>query len=78
MKKYDDENSFHRKYTKNLMIISAIFLAVNGFVLSFFPNESSQVLSAIVKPSSHLKTLHEEVEKIVIIWPGFGCVRAKK
>ena len=34
--------------------------------ISFFPNESSQVLSAIVKPDSHLKTLHEEVEKIVI------------
>ena len=25
--------------TKTLMIISAIFLAVNGFILSFFPNE---------------------------------------
>ncbi len=34
--------------------------------ISFFPNESSQVLSAIVNPDSHLKTLHEQVEKIVI------------
>ena len=39
MKKYDEENSFHIKYTKSLMIISAIFLVVNGFVLSCFPNE---------------------------------------
>ena len=45
MKKYDEENSFHRKYTKTLMIISAIFLAVNGFVLSFFPNEISVLLT---------------------------------
>ncbi|MBT3678052.1 MAG: hypothetical protein HOG43_04625 [Flavobacteriales bacterium] len=39
MKKNDEENFPHRKYTKILMIISAIFLAVNGFILSFFPNE---------------------------------------
>jgi len=39
--------------------------------ISFFPNEKSQVLSALVKPSSHLKTLHEEVEKIVVNI-GFG------
>tara|TARA_B100001939_G_C16665076_1_gene497671 strand:+ start:99 stop:296 length:198 start_codon:yes stop_codon:yes gene_type:complete len=45
MKKYDEENSFHRKYTKTLMIISAIFLVVNGFVLSFFPNEISVLLT---------------------------------
>ena len=31
--------------TKALMIISAIFLAVNGFVLSFFPNEISVLLT---------------------------------
>ena len=36
---------FHRKYTKTLMIISAIFLVVNGFVLSFFPNEISVLLT---------------------------------
>ncbi len=45
MKKYDEENSFHIKYTKTLMIISAIFLVVNGFVLSFFPNEISVLLT---------------------------------
>ena len=31
--------------TKTLMIISAIFLVVNGFVLSFFPNEISVLLT---------------------------------
>ena len=45
MKKYDEENSFHIKYTKTLMIISAIFLVVNGFVLSFFPYEISVLLT---------------------------------
>ena len=45
MKKYDEENSFHRKYTKTLMIISAIFLAVNGFGFTFFPNEISILLN---------------------------------
>ena len=39
--------------------------------ISFFPNESSQVLAALVKPDSHLKNLHEEVEKIVVNI-GFG------
>jgi 2'-5' RNA ligase len=39
--------------------------------ISFFPNESSQVLSALVKPDSHLQTLHEEIEKIVVNI-GFG------
>ena len=34
--------------------------------VSFFPNESSQVLSVLVKPDAHLKTLHEEIEKIVV------------
>ena len=45
MKKYDEENSFQRKFTKTLMIISAIFLAFNGFGFSFFPNEISVLLS---------------------------------
>ena len=45
MKKYDEENSLHRKYTKTLMIISALFLAVNGYGLSFFPNEISLLLT---------------------------------
>ena len=39
--------------------------------ISFFPNDSSQVLSALVKPDTHLKYLHEEVEKIVVNI-GFG------
>ena len=39
--------------------------------ISFFPNEKSQVLSALVKPSSHLKTLREKVERIVVNI-GFG------
>ena len=34
--------------------------------ISFFPNESSQVLAALVKPSSHLLSLHEEIEKIIV------------
>tara|TARA_Y100001970_G_scaffold259998_1_gene341579 strand:+ start:2987 stop:3559 length:573 start_codon:yes stop_codon:yes gene_type:complete len=34
--------------------------------ISFFPNENSQVLSALVKPNSNLHTLHEEVEKIIV------------
>ena len=34
--------------------------------ISFFPNENSQVLSALVKPNSNLQNLYEAVEKIVI------------
>ena len=45
MTKYDEENFFQRNFTKTLMIISAIFLAVNGFGLSFFPNEISLLLT---------------------------------
>ncbi len=45
MTKYNEENSFQRNFTKTLMIISAIFLAVNGFGLSFFPNEISLLLT---------------------------------
>ena len=45
MKKYDEENSFQRKFTKTLMIISAIFLAFNAFGFSFFPNEISVLLT---------------------------------
>ena len=45
MTKFDEENSFQRNFTKTLMIISAIFLAVNGFGLSFFPNEISLLLT---------------------------------
>ena len=45
MTKYNEENSFQRNFTKTLMIISAIFLVVNGFGLSFFPNEISLLLT---------------------------------
>ena len=34
--------------------------------VSFFPNENSQVLAALVKPNSHLQNLYEKVEKIVV------------
>ena len=34
--------------------------------ISFFPNENSQVLSVLVKPNSHLNTLYQEVEKIIV------------
>ena len=34
--------------------------------ISFFPNENSQVLAALVKPSSQIISLHEEVDKIVV------------
>ncbi len=40
--------------------------SINLTAVSFFPNETSQVLSAIVKPDTHLQTLHEQVEKIVV------------
>ena len=45
MKKYDEKNSYQRKFTKTLMIISAVFLAVNGFGFSFFPNEISVLVT---------------------------------
>ena len=34
--------------------------------ISFFPNEDSQVLAALVKSSSHINSLHKEVENIVV------------
>ena len=34
--------------------------------ISFFPNQNSQVLTALVKPNSNLQNLYEAVEKIVI------------
>ena len=45
MKKYNEKNLYQRKFTKTLMIISAIFLAVNGFGFTFFPNEISILLT---------------------------------
>jgi len=44
MKQYNEENSFQRKFTNTLMIISAIFLAISGFGFTFFPNEISVLL----------------------------------
>ena len=46
MMKNDEKNFFQRKFTKILMIISAIFLAVNGFAFSFFPVEISVLLNS--------------------------------
>ena len=46
--------------------LTAVSRSIELTTISFFPNEDSQVLSAIVKPSSHLQTLYEEVEKIVV------------
>ena len=40
--------------------------SISLIAISFFPNENSQVLSALVKANSHLQTLHEKVEKIVV------------
>jgi len=34
--------------------------------VSFFPNENSQILAALIKPNSHLQKLYETVEKIVV------------
>ena len=45
MKKYDEKNLYQRKFTKTLMIISSIFLAVNGVGFTFFPNEISVLLT---------------------------------
>ena len=46
--------------------LTAVSRSIELTSISFFPNDNSQVLSAIVKPSSHLKTLYEEVEEIVV------------
>ena len=46
--------------------LSAVSRSIELTNISFFPNDDSQVLSATVKPSSHLQTLYEEVEKIVV------------
>ena len=51
--------------------LSSFSRSIDLTAISFFPNEGSQVLTALVKPSSHLKTLHEEVERIVVNI-GFG------
>ena len=46
--------------------LTGISRTIELTAISFFPNESSQVLSALVKPNSHLKTLHEEIERIIV------------
>jgi 2'-5' RNA ligase len=46
--------------------LTSISKSIDLTTIAFFPNESSQVLSALVKPNTHLKTLHEEIEKIVV------------
>ena len=46
--------------------LTAISRSIELTSISYFPNENSQVLSALVKPNSHLQTLHEEVEKIAV------------
>tara|TARA_B100001175_G_scaffold317191_1_gene333219 strand:- start:101 stop:673 length:573 start_codon:yes stop_codon:yes gene_type:complete len=46
--------------------LKSISKSIDLTAVSFFPNEGSQVLAALVKLDSHLKALHEEVEKIVI------------
>ena len=46
--------------------LSSLSKSISLSSVSFFPNESSQVLAAFVKPNSHLQSLHEEVKKIII------------
>jgi len=46
--------------------LTSISRSIDLITISFFPNESSQVLSVLVKPNSHLKTLHEEIKKVVV------------
>ena len=55
----------------NKINLASFSRSIDLTAISFFPNESSQVLSALVKPSTHLKTLHEEVKKVVVNI-GFG------
>tara|TARA_Y100000746_G_C15242993_1_gene342358 strand:+ start:111 stop:656 length:546 start_codon:yes stop_codon:yes gene_type:complete len=44
--------------------------SINLTAISFFPNESSQVLAVLVQPDSHLNSLHEEIEKTAV---NIGC-----
>ena len=44
--------------------------SINLTAISFFPNESSQVLAVLVQPDSHLNYLHEEIEKTAV---NIGC-----
>ena len=47
------------------MIISAIFLAVNGFVLSFFPNEISVLITNNDKYCEKMQMIRNHAEAIV-------------
>ena len=51
MTKYNEENYFQRNFTKTLMILSAIFLAINGFGFTFFPDE---ILDLITNDNNQL------------------------
>jgi len=46
--------------------LTGISRSIDITAISFFPNEDSQLLSALVKPNSHLKGLHEEIKNIVV------------
>ena len=40
--------------------------SIELIAISSFPNDDSQAISALVKPSPQLQTLYEEVEKIIV------------
>ena len=46
--------------------LTGISRSIDITAISFFPNEDSQVLSALVKPNSHLQGLHEDLKNIVV------------
>ena len=46
--------------------LTGITTSIDITTISFFPNEDSQVLSALVKPNSSLQDLHEELKNIVV------------
>ena len=46
--------------------LNSISRSIELTEISFFPNDSSQVLAAIVRANSHLKALNAEIDQIVI------------
>jgi len=50
----------------NKINLTGISRSIDITAISFFPNEDSQVLSALVKPNSHLQDLHEELKNIAV------------
>ena len=46
--------------------LTGISRSIDITAISFFPNEDSQVLAALVRSSSHINSLHKEVENIVV------------